>query len=186
MNFKFDAKKATQVACLFIQKEADSINIMKLVKLIYLLDRLSIVRRGIPVVGGDYFSMKNGPVISEILDLINSGTLYFVKTDWKKYISDRENHMVTIVESPGTDQLSESEKKMINQIYLQHGEKNQYQLREWCHRNCPEWHGITKGRKEISVERILQVSGKSSEIKKVIREQNEIEYLDSILGKNVC
>ncbi len=37
---------------------------MKLVMLGYLLDRLSLDRRGIPVVGGDYLSMQNDPVTS--------------------------------------------------------------------------------------------------------------------------
>ena len=48
---------------------------MKLVKLVYLLDRLSIEKRNIPVVGGDYLSMRNGPATSEVLDLINAGKL---------------------------------------------------------------------------------------------------------------
>ena len=43
---------------------------MKLVKLIYLIDRMSLDRRGIPAVGGDYLSMRNGPVTSEVLDEI--------------------------------------------------------------------------------------------------------------------
>ena len=55
-------------------------NIMKLVKLIYLLDRLSLDRRGIPVVGGDYLSMRNGPVTSEVLDIINAEDFSGIRT----------------------------------------------------------------------------------------------------------
>ena len=75
MNFSFDVSKASQVAGWFLQQEGNRMNIMKLIKLVYLLDRLSLERRGLPVLGGDYFSMKNGPVISEMLDLINAGGL---------------------------------------------------------------------------------------------------------------
>jgi uncharacterized phage-associated protein len=75
MNHRFDARKATQVAGWFIQREGGEIQIMKLAKLVYLLDRLSLQRRGLAVGGGDCLSMKNGPVTSELLDLINAGTL---------------------------------------------------------------------------------------------------------------
>ncbi|MSU62857.1 MAG: DUF4065 domain-containing protein, partial [Pedosphaera sp.] len=70
MNFSFNIRKATEVATQFLQRGGGTINTMKLVKLIYLLDRLSLDRRGIPVVGGDYLSMRNGPVVSEVLAAI--------------------------------------------------------------------------------------------------------------------
>jgi len=76
VNFRFNIAKATEAACHLIQKEGGHLNVMKLVKLLYLLDRLSIARRGIPVVGGVYYSMRNGPVTSEVLDLVNAGCLW--------------------------------------------------------------------------------------------------------------
>lgn len=75
MNFRFQIGKATEAACEFLDRAGGQINIMKLVKLLYLLDRLSLDRRGIPVIGGDYLSMRNGPVTSEVLDLVNAGRL---------------------------------------------------------------------------------------------------------------
>jgi hypothetical protein len=62
MNFRFHIGKATEAACLFLERGGGQMNIMKLVKLLYLLDRLSLDRRGIPVCGGDYLSMRKGPV----------------------------------------------------------------------------------------------------------------------------
>src|SRR5438105_12462602 len=76
VSFRFDVTKATEVAGQFLRKEGGLINIMKLVKLVYLLDRSSVARRGVPVVGGAYFSLPNGPITSEFLDLINSGCLW--------------------------------------------------------------------------------------------------------------
>ena len=66
MNFRFNISKATEAACLLLERAGGHLNIMKLVKLMYLLDRLSIDRRGMPVAGGDYLSMRNGPVTSEV------------------------------------------------------------------------------------------------------------------------
>ncbi len=90
MNFRFQIGKATEASCELLQRAGGQLNIMKLVKLLYLLDRLSIDRRNIPVVGGDYLSMRNGPVTSEVLDLINSGRLFGdPDTRWDECVSDR-------------------------------------------------------------------------------------------------
>ena len=68
-------------------------NTMKLVKLMYLLDRLSLDRRGVRVAGGDYLSTRNGPVTSELLDLINAGRL-FGEPDQRREqsVSNRRDH----------------------------------------------------------------------------------------------
>ena len=46
MTFRFNIRKATEAASLFIKMEGGKLNVMKLVKLVYLLDRTSIARRG--------------------------------------------------------------------------------------------------------------------------------------------
>lgn len=183
MNFHFDARKATQVAAAFIRREGGESNIMKLVKLIYLLDRLSLVRRGVPVLGGDYFSMKNGPVTSEALDLVNSGSLEGFTTDWTDYISDRADHKVALHANPGSDRLSESELVMIGEIYTGHGQRSPFELVAWCHRNCPEWRPVTQGRHEIRVEDILEAGGRSpGYIERIVAEATELRELDALLG----
>src|SRR5258706_13297651 len=121
MNFRFDVTKATEVACEFLQREGGSINIMKLVKLVYLLDRLSVARRGIPVVGGSYFSLTNGPITSEFLDLINSGRLWGLeKCRWEEFVGDRQDHEVALIKEPGRDHLSDSEIELIDAVYQEH------------------------------------------------------------------
>ncbi len=183
MNFQFDARKATQVAAAFVTREGGELNVMKLIKLIYLLDRLSLVRRGVPVLGGDYFSMKNGPVTSEALDLINAGTLDGFSTDWALFISDRANHQVGLRTDPGTDRLSKSELEMVAEVYTEHGQKNAFDLVEWCHRNCPEWRPVTQGRHEIRVEDILEAAGKGREyIERVASEAMGLRQLNALLG----
>lgn len=172
MNFSFDIAKATEAAGQFIKQEGGEINIMKLVKLIYLLDRLSMQRRGIPVVGGVYFSMPNGPVTSEILNLINEGYLWeFPDCRWDNFISDREDHKVELIKDPGSLNLSKSEIDMIQEIYKQHGEKSEKQIVEWCHENCREWSPLQSGRKCIDVESLAVNLGKTKEEAELIKEE---------------
>ncbi|MCX6902938.1 MAG: Panacea domain-containing protein, partial [Verrucomicrobia bacterium] len=122
MNFRFNIGKATETACLLLERAGGRMNVMKLVKLMYLLDRLSLDRRGIPVVGGDYLSMRNGPVTSEVLDLINEGRLYHESdARWDECISDRENHDVALSQLPEREQVSNAEVKLLDEIWATHG-----------------------------------------------------------------
>lgn len=172
MNFSFDIAKAREAAGQFIVKEGGEINIMKLVKLIYLLDRLSMEKRGIPVVGGVYFSMANGPVTSEVLDLLNFGFLWeFKECRWDDFISDREDHEVKLLNDPGSLNLSQSEKNMIDEIYKQHGSKTAEQIVDWCHENCREWSPLQAGRKQIDIEDLAINLGKTKEEAELIKEE---------------
>jgi len=138
-SFPFAQEKATEVAARFISLSGGAINIMKLVKLVYLLDRESIARRGVPVIGGVYLSMRNGPVTSEILDLINAGDLWHCDTNWGEFISERQNHEVGLSENPGTEHLSSFELELIAELFGQFANADQWKISEWCHEHCGEW-----------------------------------------------
>ena len=184
MNFRFQIGKATEAACEFLDRAGGEINIMKLVKLLYLLDRLSLDRRGIPVVGGDYLSMRNGPVTSEVLDLINSGRLDGEQdTRWEQSVSDRRDHAIKLERKPERLLLSDAEVEMIDVLWREHGQRDEWQLVEWCHTHCGEWTPLSRGCAPIAVERIAQALGKPPEtIQKLSREAAELNQLDEIFA----
>jgi uncharacterized phage-associated protein len=184
MNFRFHIGKATEAACGFLQRAGGRINIMKLVKLLYLLDRLSLDQRGVPVVGGDYLSMRNGPVTSEVLDLINSGKLVGDgDSRWEQYVSDRRDHDIQLELMPPREHLSDAELKLLDAIWGEHGGRDQWQLVEWCHAHCGEWTPQARGCAPISVERIAQALGKPPElVQKLAREAAELNQLDEIFA----
>ena len=185
MNFRFDTNKATEVACLFLQQAGGRMNIMKLVKLIYLLDRLSLDRRGIPVVGGDYLSMRNGPVTSEVLDIINAGRLFGEQnTRWEQCISDRRDHDVKLELMPEREHVSDAEVALAEEIWTEHSAKDQWQLAQWCHEHCPEWTPLTRGCAPIAVEQIALVLGKSpAEVQRLREETAELNLLGEIFAQ---
>ena len=184
MNFRFQIGKATETACELLGRAGGQLNIMKLVKLIYLLDRLSLDRRSIPVVGGDYLSMRNGPVTSEMLDLINAGRLCGESdTRWEQCVSDRRDHDIKLEKMPVREHLSVAEMKLLDEIWAQHGGKDQWQLVEWCHAHCGEWTPLARGCAPIAVERIGQALGKPPEVvSKLAREAAELNLLDEIFA----
>lgn len=184
MTFRFNARKATEVASLLIQSEGGKMNVMKLVKMVYLLDRLSIARRGIPVVGGVYYSMRNGPVTSELLDVINAGRLADESDcSWEQFISTRTGHEVGLVDQAPVEFVSESEIQLIAEIYKEHGQKDQWQIRDWCHQNCGEWTPLQAGREKIQVEDIAVNVGKSeAEVKRISEEATESNLLSAVFS----
>ena len=184
MNFRFQIGKATETVCAFLERTGGEINTLKLAKLVYLLDRLSIDRRGIPVVGGDYLSMRNGPVTSELLDLINAGRLAGEQDNtWEQCITDRLNHEVKLVRMPPRRFLSDADLELIDEIWAQHGKRDQWQLRDWCHVHCGEWTPVTRGCAPIAVERIGQALGKPPEaVARLAREAAELNLLDDIFA----
>jgi uncharacterized phage-associated protein len=182
MHFRFDVQKASEAAAKFLELEGGSLKILKLVKLLYILDRESIKRRGVPVVGGRYFSMQHGPVTSEVLDLINGG---FVSDNaqviWDLVISDRQNHEVNLKESPGRDHLSDFELELIQNISREHRGKNQWKLRDWCHEFCDEWTELQSGCQPIELQTLAEAVGRDAV--EIEAELSEVEFLDKILGK---
>ena len=97
IRFKFNEKKTTQVASLFIEKEGGTINYMKLIKLLYFADREALVSWERPLTGDTYFSMKHGPVLSNVLDIINNAGDPEGNSYWYKYISPPSNYEVGLI-----------------------------------------------------------------------------------------
>ncbi len=164
VNFRFNIHKATEACLQFISRSDGRINVMRLIKLIYLLDRLSIQRRGVPVVGGVYFSMRNGPVTSELLDLVNAGELAGeTGSRWEELISDRKNHEIAMrrLAKPEREFLSDFEIALIDEIFAEHGDKDQWQLRDWCHQRCGEWTPLQDGRERIDIRELAENVGRS-------------------------
>lgn len=65
-----DREKLYQSVGYLIEKHGGRLNYMKLIKLLYIADREMINQTGYPITGDSYCSMKNGPVLSRLYDLI--------------------------------------------------------------------------------------------------------------------
>ncbi len=184
MNYRFQSKKATEAAAAFLNISGGELNIMKLVKLMYLLDRESISKRRVPVCGGRYLSMRDGPVISELLDLINSKNLrHYDDVEWDEFIGDRINHKVRLNKSPGRKHLSDDELSLIKSIWKQFGDMDQWEIAKYCHKNCAEWTPVEESTDNIGIKEIASALGRpQSEIKRLKSEARSYNKLDAIFN----
>ncbi|MEQ1752244.1 MAG: Panacea domain-containing protein [Prosthecobacter sp.] len=165
MQTVFDIDKAAQVAHFFVSSEGGEMDILKLVKLIYLADRASLQSRRTPIVGGAFYSLKHGPVTEEVLDLINDGTPG-TDSPWERLISDRANHRLAVREPLlEYDALSVSEMGVLKEVWKRFGQHGKWELVTWTHQHCEEWSDPRGGRIEISARRLAESFGwKSQEI----------------------
>lgn len=158
MRPPFQERRATQVAARLLTKEGGAIDILKLVKLVYLVDRESLIQFGRPVTFDRFYSMPHGPVVSSTLDCINA-TDEVDAPYWLRHISQRDGNAVRLVTDPGTDELSPATESLIEEVYAGWGRYSGWQLRNKTH-ELPEWRdpGESK-RTPLKYRDVLEAAG---------------------------
>lgn len=165
LGMSYQPKKAAQlIAALILKGAGNSINILKAVKLVYLADRESIRRFGLPILDEDRYSMPHGPVNSTTYRHVN-GEVDLQTCGWSDYLEDRANHKIALAQ-PGLslddlDELSDADIECIDSVWGEFGHMDQWQLVEWTHNpdNVPEWEDPNGGSIKIPYRRILNAVG---------------------------
>lgn len=184
IDFKFDEKKATQAAGWLLEKSCGKMNHMKLLKLLYLVDRAALGRWSRPITGDQPYSLPYGPVLSKTYEMIKGRCL---DADyWRFHISETQDFTVEIRESCGDDALTQAECDLIDDVFEEFGSKDQYELVEYCHDECSEWNDPGETSKVISFESILEALGKDQEeIEEKRKDIAASNWLDAILDEAI-
>lgn len=131
------------MAAFFAHKQGGSINVLKLSKLLYLSDRESIAECGLPISFDNLVSMPDGPVLSKSLNLINGSYDPAELATWEEWITSRANYEVgskkRSLKRKDLDQLSDFDMEVLERVWTQFGGMDKYTIRDWTHKNCPEW-----------------------------------------------
>jgi len=179
MKTSFDEKKATQIACFFLEKAGGRLPYLSLIKLIYLTDREAIQRWHTPLTRDCYYSLPHGPIVSRTLDLVtDDGQLD--PSYWHRFISPPQDYDVTLLDAPERDTLSRAETKLLDEIFAQYGRMDKWQLRDFTH-TLPEYTDPHGGRNSITYDAILQACGfaetQAEEIAEQINDENGVRCL---------
>ena len=187
----FDERKLTQATIFFLLKSTNQrINILKLMKLLYLSERASFEMFHCPLIGDILGSMKNGPVLSRTLDRINEGSRY--ESYWDKYISDRKNHEIalkrqTIEHEDDLLELSDNDIHVLKQIWFEFGSKDQWELVDYTHQHCTEWRN-TQSFIPITYSQLFEALGfseiLSQQILEWLQEQSAIKQSINLLNNS--
>jgi uncharacterized phage-associated protein len=182
MTLQFNEAKTTQAAALLLRLRGGRMSYMKLIKLLYLLDRGALLRWGRAVTGDQYVSMPHGPVLSQTLDLINEGKRPEEESAWAAHISPPEAYEVELLSDAGDEELSDAEKALISEVFAKYGNLTRWQLRDLVHA-LPEWQDPEGGAIPISYRDILKAGGKSDlEIASIEEDVENLALFETILG----
>lgn len=134
--FGFDHQKSVQTIAYFVRKAGGSAEKLKLIKLIYLADRLSFTRRGKPINFDSYFSLPHGPVASTALNGMDHNLR---EPAWEALALAENRKDITIVGEVADDYLSRADRSILDDTWNQFGGMTSSQIRNWTHKHCAEY-----------------------------------------------
>ncbi|MDF1895075.1 Panacea domain-containing protein [Rahnella contaminans] len=181
----FSEEKVAQMAAYLLLKRGGRMAYLKLMKLLYLSNRRSILERGRMMGEDNLYSMPHGPVMSHTLDLIRQrnragGKYWFslLQTEGTDLVLRRDPRTVDVDDV--LDTLSRSDLKILDGVYAEFGHMNRFDLRDMTHleKYCPEWRNPGSSRMPIDCKDILIYEGKSEEdANNIIQNMRESEDL---------
>ena len=174
MQFVFNDRKTAQAAAWLLDRHEGRMRFIKLVKLLYLADRQSLVNSGYPITGDRLVSMDYGPVLSRVLNLI-TGERYpgnEQESVWTQYISAPDDYEVSLLDMPEMDELSAYELGILEDVFEKFGHWDRWELVRYTH-TLPEWEDPQGTSIAIDTHVILREAGKSDEEIRATAEQVE-------------
>jgi len=177
----YNEKKTTQIAALLLERAGGEMQYLKLLKLLYLIDRAAFEVWGMPLTNDAYYSMRHGPVLSHTYDRIRYRSPLETDSYWYRHISEPKNYRLNLISRCDVSELSPAEINLIDVIYGKFGSWDQWKLRDFCH-TLPEYKKTTSS-VPINLNEILKAIGKTDEeITEIVIDLEEQAYLDSLLG----
>lgn len=136
----FDYRKATQCLNYFALKAGNSIDKLRVLKLIYFADRYHLRKYGRLITNDIYFAMELGPVASSTKDIAEKSE-FLDETESKyanEYLRTRLQHKLISNKPIDTDVFSESDIEALDFVWNKFGHLNPADLVELTHK-YPEW-----------------------------------------------
>ncbi|MGB0789517.1 MAG: Panacea domain-containing protein, partial [Marinirhabdus sp.] len=141
----------------FLAQKIENISKTKILKLLYILDELSIRKSGIPFLNLKYKVWKFGPVSEDIfIDLSSPPTLL------KGYIKRKPNNEGKITITPlvdfNDDEFSKNDIELLHFVLAEFGNKTAKELITYTHRKQSPWYNTAKDNSIQVKKELLKVS----------------------------
>lgn len=135
MHFHFDAQKTIEAVGLILELEGSPVGRIRLLKLLYIVDRELLMESGRPLTGDIAAAMKHGPVLSHVYDLIKG-----VDQDderWREHFESR-GYRVLLKKAPGVGSLTKREIEKLIEVTIRYGDTTDDELSDVTH-EFKEW-----------------------------------------------
>lgn len=136
MSFRCSAKKMVQAAAVLLRLvRGGRMEYLRLLKLLYIADRQHVQEYQRPIIGRRLVAMKNGPLHSDLYDLVKGE--HIDEPLWSEYIR-RDNYEVELLRDPGVSELSAAEVRTLTTTFDRHQTLSEWELVEITH-GFQEW-----------------------------------------------
>ncbi len=182
----FNERKATAAAGFFLEAAGGRMQLIRLLKLMYMADRKSWARYGRPITGDQYVSMNYGPVLSQTYDFLDKPPARVTGGSlWRTHICRAGDHDVALIKMPDLGPLAEAEVEILGEIHDRfRGMKTwgSFGLINYLHGVLKEWKNPKGTSIPISPEDILRVVGRASAIDSIREDMREYVALQRLIG----
>lgn len=178
MYFQFDEEQMVESATRFLEKEGGKMNHLKLVKLLYIADRLAIYKYGSPIIGGRNYSLPFGPVSSEACNIVRDQVQSSL---WNQFVERDSSYVIKLKSGESfSGIISDADIEIIDEVYAKYGQMDRFQLSEYTHQYFKEWKEPGGGSIPITYKDMLSAMDLSEEdVKNRLKDIKSALTLDS-------
>ena len=170
LMFEFEERRAVQAAAVLIRIEGGTLNYTKLLKLLYLADRRSLVETGRTITGSTFVSMENGPVLSEVYNCIKQEP---ARPLWDEHIARDGRYDVRLIKEAFDDQLSDYDVTVLKDLSTRHRCDDCWRMIDIVH-GLREWRDPKPARvAPLPASEILRANGVDEETIRALAKQRE-------------
>lgn len=175
---RYNNEKAIAVAAYLISLQDNKTDKYWFAKVMYYIERESLIRNGQPIFFDDLYSIPYGPIASSINDNMETCS-YPAQTIWNEYFS-LSNNTLTLLKDADYSIISTFEKEIIENSFQKFKGWGFNTLHDFFS-SLPEYKK-TIGRIEITYDEILSGEGFNTEtIKETLDEMSYAAYLEDAL-----
>ena len=182
---RFNPQKAIQAAGVILRAEGKRTTRLRLLKLLYLAERKCVAETGRRLIGGKLVAMKNGPLHSDVLDLINGS--HQSEPLWSKYFTAHGPREVALTDEPEVGRLSKYEIQTLTCIAEKHAALDDFAISELTH-GFPEWReSFEDGEsKVIPVELLVRSVCQAEHVEQIIQDMTNTAAFDEFFSESAA
>ena len=187
MSTRLDVAKAIQAVGVLLRREGKRASRLRLLKLLYLADRASLEKTGCQILGSRIVALKNGPLHSEVLDLINGEHIH--APQWSQYFQNVGRDVVLAAE-PEIGKLSRYEVELLNRVVDEHEHCSDWDIAEETH-SFAEWQKVYPDPNEntsrpIPIELLIDSIGRGADKAAILQDMKDSEAFDAAFARLCC
>lgn len=182
MFLKFNIEKAIQAAGVLMREEGKTMTRLRLLKLLLIADRQNLRDTGRPILGSRIVAMDNGPLHSDVYDLIK-GT-HNSEPAWSAYFTNDGPRNLRMTEQSGVGLLSRQEIDTLIRVSQMHETTDDYALSQLTH-EFPEWQETyEKGTsRPISLEKLIAGVGREDDKEAILQDLHDDEAFNAFFSR---